>query len=340
MENLIKPLSSDSPMWDMWLSMYHLATITVADELGLFKEIHVNEISIDQLAKKLNIDKRGIEALCNVLISLGFIKKEDELLKLTPVAETYLIPSQPFYWGNMLEQLKKRNEHVSLISVLKDNSYLLSFDKKSFSKMWEGGEISPEAAEAFTHCMHATIFAPAVSAVKSNVFKDTKNLLDMGGGSGCFSIAYTKEYPGNKATVFELPVVCHVTQKYLDKFEIKQEISLFAGNFFKDAWPRKHDGILFSQIFHDWPPELCQELAKLAYEALEPGGKVFIHEMLLDQDKSSPLTTACFDLLMYINHRSQQFNQKDLTNLLLNAGFKNPTLTKTFGYYSVLSAIK
>lgn len=333
-------MSSDTPMWDIWLSMYQLATVTVADEIGLFNEIHSDELTVDQLSKKLNIDKRGIDALSHVLISLGFIKKDGERIKLTPVSETYLIPSQPFYWGYMLEELKKRNEHQAILSALKDNSYLLSHDSKKFSEMWEGGEISPEAAEVFTNCMQATIFAPSVAAVKSGVFNGIKNLLDMGGGSGCFSIAYVKEYPGSKATVFELPIVCHVTQKYLDKFDIKQEVALCAGNFFKDAWPRGHDGMLFSQIFHDWPVQQCKELAKLAYEALEPGGKIFIHEMLLDVDRSSPLTNTCFDLLMYINHRSQQFTQQELTDLLLNAGFKNPTLTKTFGYYSVLSAIK
>jgi hypothetical protein len=47
-----------------------------------------------------------------------------------------------------------------------------------------------------------------------------------------------------------------------------------------------------------------------------------------------------FDLLMYINHRSQQFTQQGLYNILEDVGFRNLEVIHTLGYYSVLSAVK
>jgi cyclopropane fatty-acyl-phospholipid synthase-like methyltransferase len=334
------PLVSDVAMWDIWLSSFQLAAVTVADEIGLFNQLKIKPLEIKELASKLAISTRATETLSNVIIGLGFLKKSDDEFSLTPAAETYLVSDQPFYWGFQLENLRKRSEHKRILDVIKSTDSLLAFDGKSFTHMWEDGDITPAAAENFTHCMQATIFAPAVAAVKAGLFDRTQHLLDMGGGSGCFSVAYVNEYPDRQTTVFELPVVCDVTKKYLEKFSVTEKVVLYPGNFFKDAWPRGCDGILFSQIFHDWSRDYCKQLIELAYQALEPDGHVFIHEMLLDEDKTKPLTTACFDLLMYINHRSQQFTKNELFDLLNSVGFKNLNETKTFGYFSIISAKK
>lgn len=93
-------------------------------------------------------------------------------------------------------------------------------------------------------------------------------------------------------------------------------------------------------ILHDWPYEMYRQILKSAYEALEPNGKTFIHEMLLDENKTSPTTTVFFDLLMFINHQSQQFTQKEIFHLLGECGFKKMKHCSMFGYFSLIEAIK
>src|SRR5207244_4159234 len=128
--------------------------------------------------------------------------------------------------------------------------------------------------------MHATIFAPATMAVESGIFNSTKILLDVGGGSGCFSIAYLKKYPEREATVFELPVVCDVAQEYIAQYELTNKILTHSGNFFnRKTWPTGHDGVLLSQILHDWPEKYCKKILKNAYDTLPSGGKIYLHEM-------------------------------------------------------------
>lgn len=207
--------------------------------------------------------------------------------------------------------------------------------------MWEEGAITPEAASNFTKKMHSTIFAPSLGAVKRGLFKSTKKLLDVGGGSGCFSIAFLQEYPQKEAMVFELSAVCNETKKYVEEYNLLDKISIHPGNFFnKEDWPTDFDGILLSQIVHDWPLDRCKIILEHAYNSMPPSGKIYIHEMLLDDDKGSPLSTICFDLLMFINHKSQQFTKNELFDLLSSIGFKNPQMEKTFGYFSIVTAIK
>ena len=97
---------------------------------------------------------------------------------------------------------------------------------------------------------------------------------------------------------------------------------------------------MLSQILHDWPYETCKRILCLAYDALEANGRIFIHEMILDENKTSPKTTVFFDLLMFINHQSQQFSETELFNLLSECGFRYMKTCPMLGYFSLISAVK
>lgn len=332
---------SDTLMWDIWTSMYHLPVVTAADELGIFNCLKNNEYDTSQLANELNLNVRSISVLVEFLIGFGFLTKKQNKINLTPTAKNYLISESPFYWGAVLESLRDRAEHKKIISAIKQGSNQLIFDNKSFTDMWQEGSITSAAANAFTKKMHATISAPAIEAIKSGAFERTKKLLDVGGGSGCFSIAFIQAYKDRKATVFELPAVCEVSQRYIEESNAAESVFLHPGNFFmQDNWPMNHDGILLSQILHDWPIDKCVVILKHAYHVLPVGGQIYIHEMLLDDNTKSPLATVCFDLLMFLNHQSQQFTKEMLSELLQSCGFSTPKTIQTFGYYSITTAIK
>jgi len=328
----------DKPMWDIWMSAYHLSSITVAHQIGLFQALSKEKLSRVLLGKKLGVNNRAISILTNILTCLGFLIYKNNKFSLSPVSKTYLLPDSLFYWGPQLNGLRDKLEHQQLLNAIYKNSEQLTFKNKSFTDMWETGKITQEAAINFTEKMHATIFSPALHAVQAEAFAKIKHLLDMGGGAGSFCIAYIKKYPKSKATVFDLPEVCKVTNNYLKKFNATKKISIEAGNFFKTDWPKGADGVLFSQIFHDWTLEKCTYLTKKAYDILSAGGQILIHEMLINN--KSALTVACFDLLMFVNHQSQQFTKQELFDLLRSTGFKKPKMTKTFGYYSIISATK
>lgn len=340
MKKLISPSISDKPMWDIWMSRYHLAVVSVADELNLFGAINTNKLNVSQIADRVGVLPRSIELISEILTILGFLNKKNGVYSLSQTSKTYLMPSSQFYWGALLESFRKIEEHQKILNAIKLGSNQLLYENKTFTDMWKEGSLTLEAASFFTKKMHATIFAPATIAIEKGVFKSTKNLLDVGGGSGCFSIAFLKRYPKHKATIFELPVVCEIARQYIEEYNLSNKIITHAGNFFNSKmWPTGHDGVLLSQILHDWPEEYCKKILKNSYDSLSDGGTIYIHEMLLDERKS-PLAVSCFDLLMFINHKSQQFTKKKIFELLKLAGFKNCKIKKTFGYYSVIYAKK
>ncbi|MCP4397333.1 MAG: methyltransferase [bacterium] len=334
------PLYDDKPLWDIWGSMYHLALLGVADELHLFEALESQALSLPELARKLEIGFRAAETVTSVLAGLNFLKKEAGKINLTEQAKIYLLPGSPFYWGALFKSSNMREEHKALRIALKHDGNPFSAYGKSFTDDWTQNSISLETARMFADLMHGMIFAPAVSAVKNEIFSHTTRLLDVGGGAGSFGIAFAYECPQSRATVFDLPPVCKIAQEYIQKFNVNERVDVYPGNFFADLWPRGYDGICFSNIFHDWPPDRCRTLAASAYDALEPGGRIFLHEMLLDDEKFGPLAAACFDLWMFVNFSAQQYSQDELFHVLADAGFEEPGVLSTFGYYSVVHAVK
>jgi len=342
MKKIKIPTILDNAMWDVWMSTYHLPVVSVAHDLEVFSCIDThNGSTMEQLSQQLGISKRSVEILVGPLSGLGFLINKKHVFNLSAKAKNYLLRESQFYWGPILEGFRNHNEYKKIMEAVKIGSNQLLYGDQTYTDMWKQGSITPEAAFYFTKKMHATIFAPAVAAIETGLFKDTKALLDVGGGSGCFSIAYADKYPEYTATIFELPVVCDIAKQYIHEYNLANRVLVHPGDFFNiQTWPSDHDGVLLSQIMHDWPEEQCKIILKNAYDALPLGGKLYIHEMLLNTSRTSPLTTSCFDLLMFINHQSQQFTKNKLFKLLRSVGFKMPKMEKTFGYYSLVIAKK
>jgi hypothetical protein len=65
-----------------------------------------------------------------------------------------------------------------------------------------------------------------------------------------------------------------------------------------------------------------------------------LHEMLLDDDGDGPVTAASFSMLMLLGTQGQQFTLPELKRMLEGAGFANVDARHTYGYYSLVTAIK
>jgi hypothetical protein len=58
-----QPTTGDRIMWDLWMSLYRLPTVTVADELGIFTVIATHPSDVGELAEQLGFDRRASEPL-------------------------------------------------------------------------------------------------------------------------------------------------------------------------------------------------------------------------------------------------------------------------------------
>jgi hypothetical protein len=324
----------DTPIWQIWLSAYHLPAVAVADEIGLFRELALGSASAEDLADRLKIELRAVEALSGVMVPLGLLLQLDGRLDLTDVARKCLVPDSPFYWGPFLQRVRETPlDCRKLIASLRRGT---AAEDSRTANLWEAPAIAPERLRSFTHAMHSHSFGLAVRAVPAMELGAVHAFLDVGGGSGSFSIAAALHHASLKCTVMDLPAVCEVAGEYVAKHGVQDRVTSRPVDMFKEPWPEGFDGIFFNDIFHDWNDAQCLFLAERARDAVAPGGRVMAHEMLLTDTKDGPLSAATYSVVMLFAAPGRQRSARQMTDIFTKAGLIDVRVKPTISGYAVI----
>jgi acetylserotonin N-methyltransferase len=344
------PTTDDRRIWDAFLKgSFDRIAVAVADDVGIFASLNEHPESISELAARLQLDERATGVVVRLLASIGLIVLHDNRLQLTDDARLYLLKSSPFYWGPMMHIAIHERQREALLSKLqqKDSANAIGpLGAVSVSaegravEAWAAGQVSIEQARDIAARMHSHSMPAAVGAARNYNFRNIRKLLDVGGGSGCFMIAMAQEHPHLHCTVMDLPTMCEVAKGYINSGEVAGRVDTVAVDMFRQPWPRGYDAMFFSNVFHDWNFRTCQWLAERTFEALPSGGRILLHEMLLDDDGGGSPTAASFSMLMLMATQGQQFTFGELKSILERAGFSDIETLPTYGSYSITTGYK
>jgi acetylserotonin N-methyltransferase len=349
MRNYEAPTSDDRRIWDLWLTGTYQAAIVAADEAGVFGSLDEEPATIVELALRLDYDDRATGILLRLLASLGLVTQRLGRFQLTDEARVYLVRSSPFYWGHMMRVGVSEWHRSTLLSKLRQTGSDLAASPEGppqisgegrVSDNWAAGSVSLEQAREVAARMHSHSLPAAIGAARNYDFKAVRRVLDVGGGSGCFMVAMAQEHPHLRCTIMELPAMCEVAESYIKAGDVADRVDTTAVDMFRRPWPQGYDAVFFSNIWHDWNFQTCRWLASRSFEALPSGGRIMLHEMLLDDDGTGPATTASFSMLMLLATQGQQFTFGELKTILEGAGFTRIETTPTYGYYSITTGYK
>ena len=343
------PATDDSRIWDLFLSSAYHNAVVAADDAGIFAALNEEAATIEEIARKLDLDERAMGVLLRLLASLGLLVSRNEVFDLTLHARLYLVNSSRFYWGPMLHVGVSAWHRDTLMAKLRQKGSAdavgplgipkVSGDGRSIDD-WASGNISMERAREVAMRMHSHSLPAAVGAARHYDFTGIRKILDVGGGSGCFMIAMAQAHPHLRCTIMELPAMCEAAKSYIDSGEVSQNVDTIAVDMFRQPWPGGYDAVFFSNIWHDWNFRTCRWLAERTYEALPSGGRIMLHEMLLDNTGNGQRTAAAFSMLMLLATQGQQFTSSELRSILEGAGFAGIETTSTHSYYSITTGYK
>jgi acetylserotonin N-methyltransferase len=343
------PTSDDRRIWDLWLSGTYQGAIVAADDAGVFTALGEAPASIAELAKRMDFDDRTLGVLLRLLAGLGLVTPRAEQYQLTDQARLYLVKSSPFYWGNMMrvwvnqsqvDAWKRRfTEKGSSERAGPEGTPALSGDGRP-ADGWASGKISIEQAHVIAAGMHSHSLPAAIGAARNYDLARVHKILDVGGGSGCFMIAMAQAHPALRCTIMELGTMCEVASTYIKAGGVGAQVDTLARDMFREKWPGGYDAVFFSNVWHDWNFRTCEWLAMKSFEILPPGGRIMLHEMLLDDGGTGPATPAGFSALMLLGTQGQQFTFGELKAILEKVGFTGIEAKATAGYYSITTGFK
>lgn len=333
---LALPVENDTRIWDAWLSLYQTPAISVALELDVFEALKESGDPA-RLQQRTGYSQRGLRALLGMLKCLGLLDRHDGAYQLNTVSRTYLLKESPFFWGPFFSRVATNlPSHKLLLENVRDDRT----SEIRAAEGWASGHVDEAQAKLITDFMHCHSIGSAVGLAHCCDLSDVRKLLDVGGGSGCYATSIAAANPAMQATIMDLPTVCKVAEGYIERAGIADRVNTVAVDMFREFWPRGYDAHFFANVFHDWSVETCVQLTSSSYAALEPGGRIFLQEMLLDDDGDSPSAAVAFSILMCLGTKGQQFTFAELKEILESAGFSDVKAQRSYGYYSLVSGRK
>lgn len=337
-------LTADSyPIHDLMAMPYASNALLVSIiELDLFTKLCNNPSTVSEVCQITNLQERPVRILLKAFNALKFLEKKNTRYYLTPLSETFFVRGKPFYLGDAISVYQDNQVTYEQVKrAIRQNKPCLYADHDD---IFAAHRQDDRKASAFTKWMHVRSLVTGSSLAEKFDFSGFRQMVDVGGGSGGISIMIAKQNPHLKAAVFDIPPICKIAEKMIAEFDLAANISIIAGDMFKDEFhkkfPQNTDIVLFSRILHDWPIEKCKHLLRQAHNTLPPGGLVMIIESLIDEQNKERISPFLENLAMLSCTEGEQFEKGEIESLLLAVDYNNISMDTIASNYNLITAYK
>jgi len=308
--------------------------LMAAAELDLYGALGKNAMTAAKLATTLGADQRGLMMLLDALAALGFLMKKGERSSAAP---------------GMLDVMTSKGKQTMLAMTQHQAACVRRWIQ--LAEVVQSGRPSrhsygirgPEGdRQSFITAMDNISGPAAIKVVNDLKGLKFKTLLDVGGASGSWTIAFLRKYPETRAILFDLPPVIPMAKKRVGAAGLLDRVQFVSGDFYTDPLPRGADLAWVSAIVHQNSREQNRELYTKVYNALPSGGQIFIRDMVMDDTRTKPVSGALFAINMLTGpHQGGTFTLAEFKEDFEATGFKKVTLVrKDQGMHAVVSARK
>lgn len=292
-----------------------------AAEMNLFTHLDGMPSTAKDLARSLNADLRGLTMLLDALTAMGLLsKKEDTYLSAPDIVPFLNAHSPRSVLPMILHAAHLWDSWSDLTSIVKG----VGSTKVAASPARDADEL-----RAFIGAMHAVGRPLAHKIVKAIEPGSARTLIDVGGASGTYTIAFLEAAPEMKSTLFDRPEVIQIARERLAGEGMLDRVHLVAGDFYEDELPGGHDLALLSAIIHQNSPMENVELFRKVLRAILPGGRLIIRDHVMDPGRTEPKDGTIFAVNMLVNTAGgSTYTYDEIRHWLEEAGFVNVSLLK------------
>lgn len=279
-------------------------------ELDLFTAVGPGATAL-AAARTVGADARATEMLMNVLVTQNLLTKCGQRFALTPVAGKFLTSTSP-------ASVRMAMMHTA---GLWDSWSTLTKAVRAGTRV-RRPDRTDDQTEAFIAAMHRNSETRAETVANALDLGRYQRMLDVGGGSGGYSIAFARKNAQLNALVFDLGPVTRIAERHILNAGLAERVKVREGDFRKDALGSGFDLVFLSAICHMNPAEANRDLIWKAYEALSNGGDLVIQDHILNAEKTEPKAGVLFALNMLVNtDGGASYSEEEYHTWMRDAGF-------------------
>jgi len=288
--------------------------LLTAIELDLFTAVG-SGARADEVATRTGSHPRATEMLLNALVAMGWLTKQAGVFSNSSFSSRYFVAGSVDDWRTATLHLAHLwRTWSALTECVRAGTSVLRQDMAERDEEW---------TRAFIAAMHRNARARAPLVVGAVGTEGVTRMLDVGGGSGAYSIAFASAKENLEVDLLDLAKVVPIAQGHIENAGLAGRIRTRQGDLCADKFGEGYDLVFVSAICHMLGAEENKDLLKRCFEALAPKGRVVIQDFILDPDGTAPKSATLFALNMLVGTRAgSTYTEAEYTAWLREAGFQ------------------
>jgi SAM-dependent methyltransferase len=303
---------SPRPIMDLATAFQRSRVLLTAWELGVFTVLAEEPRTSDDVAAAIGTNARAMDRLMNALCALGLLEKRAGEFTNSALAGRFLVKGRPDYAAGLGHTNHLWTTWSSLTDAVRTGA---AKPRPTIGKR------DDDWLRPFIAAMHwrASRSAPAVIGLLD--LAGVSRVLDVGGGSGAFAMAFVRAQTGISAVVFDLPAVAPLSRSYIQTEGFTAQIEVVAGDYLIDELPGGFDLAFLSAVVHSNSAPQNERLIGKVAGALRKGGQVVVQDWLMSEDRTSPVAGALFALNMLVGTEAgDTFTEAEVRGWMRQAG--------------------
>jgi ubiquinone/menaquinone biosynthesis C-methylase UbiE len=295
--------------------------ILTAAELDLFTCIDEKPDTASRIADERGLDVRATTRILDCLFVMELLAKTDDIYRVTGKG-AFLSSHHP---ETVLPMV------LHMVHLWRTWSDLTEIVREGSGKQYKTGlKFSEKDWKSFVGAMHVAARVLSLEIAEAYDASQCKRLLDVGGASGTYAIAFLRKNPFMKAIIFDLEDVIPMAEERIRDEGLSDRVEFIAGDFYENELPTGCDFALLSAIIHQNSPEENMILYGKIFRALEKGGTILIRDHIMNEDRTKPPAGTLFAINMLVNTRGgDTFSFREVKDGLENSGFRDVKLLRT-----------
>lgn len=305
------------PVIELATSYWRSATFLAANKLGLFAKLGDMSLTAAEIASAIGARTDNVEGLLRALCSLKLLRKEGEHYANTPTAKVFLVPGRSTYLGEAIQYMQDVYHAWGNLSEAISNG-----GPATSPQLQLGGDDSK--TRSFVLGMHNRALAIAPGIVEKVDLTGMRNLFDVGGGPGTYSLLFCTKYPDLRSEVLDLPAVVSVAREIVAEWQMNSRVEFRCGSYLDDKFGEENDAVLMSGILHRETAETCRQIICRAADSVKSGGICVAADVFLNAEKDGPEMATLFALNMFLTSDSGGAHSwTEIESWMEEAGLKN-----------------
>ncbi len=287
--------------------------LLTANRLGVFPLLENGPKTIAEMAQSLEVSQRGLRILCDALVALTLLEKVGHQYGNSEAAKHCLLPSSPASKSAILLHNTRLYERWGkLYRVIKTGQHVTD------------NQLDPELRYGpadFARAMADSGRAMVKITADALGLQGARQMLDVGGGPGLYSIEFARRYPRLQAVILDSKETLEIARENIREAGLEDRVRLLPGDVFTQALGGPYDFVLISNLIHSFSDDENTCLVNKVAAAMSLGGQVCIKDFFLEPNRTAPSWGALFAVNMLVStEKGNCYTVQEASSWLTRAG--------------------